>query len=1315
MSAGMQLRVAEFLGLRPETVQQWQKDYELGTTRKSRALLQKARGESFSVSSNDICRWSATIDARYSLPKLIRLLAHSDCKASIDFPAMEDAQASGWDGLVQNDDKNGRFVPRGTSVWELSTESRPQVKAERDYRKRTQAPPLNLDPAQTTFVLATSRKWPNKKTWAAEKTREKLWKKVVVYDASDLEQWLELTPSISVWFASHIGHPTTGIQSLEAFWKDFSVYTAPPMTPSVLIAGREAVVEKLAAWCTSGSGVLRVLADSADEALAFMAATMLTKDSSHILIRNTVVVEDAEEVRQLLQTTDTLTFAWRLDDPSLLGIVIDRNHRVLVPVSRSASSTESADIELTRLGRQAFIDALALTLPDSSKDKSLAKAEAERRSRLSGRSMTVYRRLYPASKVPQRPKWASSEHAHELLPLLLVGAWNESNEADQCALATLADRSYHEISALLAKYKNQADCPLKLLGGTWKLVSPLDAWSLLSSYVTESWFARYRKVVLEVLGEPDPSLELTPDDRWLSQLRGKQFRHSDTLRKGLAESLIFLVVFADRIQLVQFSSSSDRVSEAVLELLGRENDKRGWASLYDQLPALAEAAPEVFLRVLEDSLASKNPDIMSLFEAEKRPLGATARHPHLLWALELLAWYPEYLHRASKALGKLASLDPGGNLANRPLRSLQAIFCCWHPNTAASLTDRVNAIDCLLQREPVIAWHLLLELLPKTYDTGHNNAEPRWRAMPDRGSVTWGDAWEAYNAIIERAMRHAGSDPDRLCDLIDKVVTWSPEQRNLFVQQLRSFSTSCDDRDQRTAVWTKLRNFIGFGRSYGSLANEQIALFEPLLETLAPVDPIESHRWLFDEDFLQLTNPKRVSGGTADQDAQTMVDLDSERERVVALIMRTLGSEALLALAAKARRPHLVGKALAQVADSQDQRLESDLVYRMLSADNENHRRMGLAYCWTKRERQGDVWCQEFIQSSDFSHWSPSVQAAFCLTLPEGRQTWQFVSQLDLEAEDRYWKEVFVSLIRIETNEEADFALTRLVAVGRELDALDQAGFAPERISVQVLFAILDGTARALAREDGSKHHLINYNIERIYHRLKDSNDVAAVDLGRIELQFLPVLENMSLTLHKTLQRDAEFFAQLVAQAFQKDEEQALDTEETAGEDEVTASKRAQLAWSILSKWRDVPGQDDDGTLDFESLSKWVSTARHATATIGRLKVGDSQIGRVLAFAPNGADGIWPHEAVRNLLENVESRSMEGGLISGCFNKRGVWCKSPADGGRPEREIAKRYRTEALILSRWPRTAEVLNSLARTYEQFGRIDDYTAEALDLVP
>jgi hypothetical protein len=104
----------------------------------------------------------------------------------------------------------------------------------------------------------------------------------------------------------------------------------------------------------------------------------------------------------------------------------------------------------------------------------------------------------------------------------------------------------------------------------------------------------------------------------------------------------------------------------------------------------------------------------------------------------------------------------------------------------------------------------------------------------------------------------------------------------------------------------------------------------------------------------------------------------------------------------------------------------------------------------------------------------------------------------------------------------------------------------------------------------------------------------------------------------------------------------------------------------------------------------------------------------VLAHAPPDSDGVWPHTGVRDVIEETESRHLESGLHAGRINQRGVSCKNPLEGGRQERELEKQYRNWAkAVTAKWPRTARLLNSLAETYESFGRMEDVSAERIDL--
>ena len=477
--------------------------------------------------------------------KLVRANAASDAK--VYFPTSEDAQLPGWDGIVESP-KRSAYVPAGNSGWELSTEASPQKKAEGDYQGR-KIDPLSLSPNATTFVAVSARKWAKKLEWAATKKKEGFWSDVFAYDAIDLEQWLELCPEVAIWFSAQTGRVPRGVQSLEDFWNEYRHSTDPVMLPNLLVAGRKKEAETVAQWLEAGSGVLRVLADSADEALAFVSAVAVMNEatSANRDCAEIIVATDAEQIRQLMGASHRLTFGWRIDDPSLLGIIVDKRHRALVPLSRSAGLSEHANVELPRLGRAEFVAAIKDALPrqpidttedaliqEQAKRKEEAKREEEatHRARKSGRSITVYRRMFAAHGVAQLPAWATPERAQELVPVLLAGGWSETNKSDQLAISKLAGTGYETVSKTLMRWINQPDAPIRRIGDAWSLVAPLDAWSLLSRFISESVLERFSQTVQDVLGESDPKLQLAPGERWLANLHGKEFNYSSTLRQA---------------------------------------------------------------------------------------------------------------------------------------------------------------------------------------------------------------------------------------------------------------------------------------------------------------------------------------------------------------------------------------------------------------------------------------------------------------------------------------------------------------------------------------------------------------------------------------------------------------------------------------------------------------------------------------------------------------------------------------------------------------------------------------------------------------
>ncbi len=1324
ISPDMAVRLGRLLGLQPETIQQWQKNYELNHTRLSRARRNRGRSDSYLIGSSDLVSWAETIDARYTLPQLIRMLvrASAGVSAVMDFSTGEDAQRSGWDGVAENSTRNA-YVPLGSSGWELSTELNPQGKADEDYEKR-KGDPRGLEPKATTFVAVSARKWAQKRQWLAEKRAEKFWMNVLAYDAVDLEQWLESCPEVGIWFTTRIGRRPRGVQSLESFWNEYRLSTSPPITPDLLLAGRNAEAEKLSQWLETGAGVFRIVADSVDEALAFAAAAFGTGEQSlkQEGLGQTIVVTDTEQARQLMSVEHQLTIGWKVDDPSMLGTLVDEGHRAILPLGRSSALNEHPDIELPRLGRAQFVAAVkdALwrnSLPittssggDERRDQDRKwEEEANRRARKSGRSITVYRRLFASAGASQLPPWATIEEADELVPVVLAGSWSEENDADRLALAKLAGRDYGAVSRTVTLWKTQPDAPVRRIGDTWMLMAPLDAWSLMARYISDADRERYRQMVLEVLSEADPKLALAPNERWVAHFHGTQFRYSTVFREGLAESLILLAVVAEEAHQATLPMS-DRLSyRLVTELLGNKSNPLRWSSLSGVLPALAEAAPDAFLMSLDDDLTSEHPDVTSLFERQEGPLGDGARHPHLLWALEILSWYPDYLPRAAVALAKLDEIAPEIKIVNRPSKSLSEIFCTWHRNTAASLDERLEAIDHLLQRQPKVGWELLLTLLPKLHDVSGNAAEPRWRAKPEVAPLTYGEIWQANDEVISRAIKLAGADRTRLSALISEIGAWSPEQRQNLLRQIETFSETCKDIDERTLFWHTVREFLARHRAFPeaawSLPETDLVSLDNLLAKFEPNAPWERDVWLFDRELPEFTNAKAL--------AESERDAAKKRAAVANEIYQHEGTDGLISFARRVKMPWLVGIAAAESITGSE--IDAQILDRFLAHRDKPVGDCALAFVARRRELMGSQWSDQVLISSSFADWSSEKKAEFCLCMPAGSEAWWVVARLGSDVESKYWRRVHVSIIRCD-NDESEMAIEKLIEFGHGLRALEQAGFQPEKLRVGTLVKVLEAAFSELVRtKDISEGTMLQYYLERIFEKLRAGDEVPDVLLGKLEWLYLPLFRFSAnpITLHRFLQQDPEFFAAVVADAYKSEDGQDNETSDADTSDD-RRRNRARMAWELLNSWHTPPGLDRNGNFDPDVLKDWVVKARARCLARRRSKSGDDRIGHLLAYVPQDADGAWPHAIVRNLIEEAESPTLEGGIHAGRFNSRGVYTKSPLEGGRGERELARQYRNWAKTASkRWPRTARLLNSLAEIYERFGRMEDVSAERLDL--
>ena len=489
------------------------------------------------VKANQIEEWAArNISARSRLSVFLRTLVHSTGRSlsKVDFPGNDNAERAGWDGIVEADEGTP-WIPAGRSGWEFGTNENVKKKATDDFDKSVKAL-AKKDRDKTTFVFVTPRDWPGKEAWQAAAKAKRQWKDVRVYDASDLEQWLEQSIPGQVWFANETHISAKNVRSLDKCWADWANVCTPPLTGSLFNSAIEAAKRALAQrLSTPPDGPIVIGADSNEEALAFLAQIFGDRGDDLCFHRDRVLVFDAPgTLPGLAEGAQTfIPVATSREVERELGQYLKQMHSIVI-YPRNAANSEPK-ILLGQIPHAAFSSALA----EMGKDRDeINRLEAE-----SGRSLTVLRRRL-ASGALRTPVWADTKPtASSLVPFLFAGAWHSANEADRLALSLLAEETpYPNLEREIQQLALLNDPPVWSIGAYRGVVSKIDLLYAIADVVTAEDLRRYFSIAEMVLGEDDPTLDLDDEKRWAAGLYGKRREFSSAFREGISETLVLLSI-----------------------------------------------------------------------------------------------------------------------------------------------------------------------------------------------------------------------------------------------------------------------------------------------------------------------------------------------------------------------------------------------------------------------------------------------------------------------------------------------------------------------------------------------------------------------------------------------------------------------------------------------------------------------------------------------------------------------------------------------------------------------------------------------------
>ncbi len=1250
------------------------------------------------ITASQIVEWVNTNskEAQISLPRLIRRLCYdpSETKA-LSFPAGDSTYKPGWDGISHRD-KGNAWVPEGTSYWEMGCDKGITSKAHSDLSKRTASTPEEIR-KKSHFIFVTPRRWSNKDKWIKENSTINEWKGIKAFDADDLEQWLEQNPVVSQQFAEELGIYGYGVESLEKNWLRWSAQCSPAITSNAFFRDRKELKESFISCIRnklldkSLPRIINVKAESIEEAVAFATCSILSSSD----LRDQALCITSPNGWKYIDTNKQINISISTCSETSSAFPANNEFITIIPSLSGGShnrskSTHNDMFVLNRISIYEFEKSLI--------DIGIEESDSKRFALTTGRSWTIYRRRFATNLAIKNPDWIDSNEAKSLAAVCLLGDWSQANENDRKIIERLSRSTYDDFEKNLLHLSKVNDSPLIRIGDIWKAKSPLELLDLFGERVTSDQLDEFFKIAEEILLPPDPKLELPESQRHAAQIYRKTRPHSGLLIESLCDSLVKLSARGSDMPGLQSKDICVRVDNLIYKLFNDANSTR-WLSLASLLPELAEASPDSFITSIEKSLNIENPPIFQLIletnNSDSSGITGICWHSGLLWALERLAWSPRRMARVALILAKLTHVEYKSNWSNKPLSSLVGIFRTWLPQTAATCQQRLESLELIVKKDPDAAFDLTLSLCDRGQQFVTPAASPSWRDdnSGTRSAITHDEVYTVYrsakkhlydlcknNALrISRALNDSiGKDKDDISSMLPLIAEVSDKLKN----------------EDRESIRKRLRDIIHWHTNYDDTPKEELDIWIDSIEacytSLAPQDPVDKNKWLFEAHFVQLPEDKEDISHRGETLLQRRIEALNE-------IYNMTGFGGIEDLIKKCEDSYTVGSVVVK-CNFRDINWSNWILNNSSDFCSGSKTSIFTHGLLLSIEIEEVTSILQATLKSPREKWPLSRVSNLFTISPRTPEIWSLLERNNCNLEKLYWNSVEPP--QFLESEALIFSINKFLQYERPRSALQCCQYKLEDVDPTVLLEILQEVSKG---KESNRNLIQGWHLGKAIDRLEQSEEIDRDKLMSIEFSLFPALmysaEDKPLTLYRKITSDPKLLSELICICYKP---------RNSKRDEAPNAALVETAHSVLNECKKIPSRNKE-IINYESLESFVDDVRAICSKKDRLAVSDHILGEMLARSPSDDNDQWPCLVVRDLLDRPEMEEVRNGFRLGIFNKRGVTTRMPTDGGIQERELAAYYyrQAERCRISH-PFVAATLDESAKNYEYHGRLEDESA-------
>ena len=891
--------------------------------------------------------------------------------------------------------------------------------------------------------------------------------------------------------------------------------------------------------------------------------------------------------------------------------------------------------------------------------------------------------------IPCPATW-ENDNDKSVLVAVLLGKWTEY-DGDKEIIENLYGDSYENFILYLDKYIDIEDafvvCKRSIsYNVSYDIADPLLAVCTHKNISNLPIIGKFWELAKNVITDRDPLFDEPFENHYyLSSM--KNAKYSNSLKSGILRTMLLLAISAD---------CQEMVSHIVKDILSWVTSVRDWAYISQFFGLLGEAAPESAIEVIENSM-DNHTGLLDLFTIE-RSAAIWGRHyyTNILWFLERLLSCKKYVISSINILLALGDHIDECSISNSPRKCLSELFCTWYNLSVLSVEDKIECARNGVEKYTYF-WDIIFNEI-NNHDFVTTNSSFMYREPDEITQYTYIDQNNiciSYNKILLDNIKDYN---DRLIKILNLLPDCTEE---LFFKIKTVLSNKINDLQdpEKEQIKTELRKIIYRHRHFAdaewAAEPERISKIEEICLDIKFDDPAYDFLYLICSGEIPILNPvifDSCEDFLVRHETAIEETLSSEFKKFISLGVDLGHFLSLRKYEFSTYNP--IWKNIAKYYCNfhyDENVLDTIIKYT-------NNPQAAVTYVLNCSGKEFNEIYKAIDHLRD-SHATDDYYVAFISALPFNEKTQSYILDLTEEAVRKYWtyfnESSFKSKILLNTAIENLLKYsnwsTLFFIIHENIKMLS---------SEEVLTIISTSTIKMIDEKhtvkDDESYFIIQI-LSIIYQRI--NNDLESYPiLLEIEIRLHVILgwNNMKYC-HYVFSHDANHYADILSLVYKKDNN---DTANSVAPDKVMSLYRLQR------EMRFCPGEEN-GSINKEVLDKWIATFSKRLEIQDQASLFDWKLGDLFACSPKGSDGLFPHEIIREKIEEIGNDKLINAYVCHVLNERGVHY---ATNGEEELNLSKKYEGICDKLAiKFPKTAKIYRKLSEKYYNESKNERLIAE------